>query len=557
MMSGRHKPELTSGKSRWLQVGWLVLVLSPAPLLLAHLRGMWELEQYGFLPVLFLATLLIIAERWDRQSSAPKRPLGWAILATGVLVLSAATSIWSPWLGCFAFLLISASWLVSHCDRQVPNASLLYLLPPLALCLRLPLNLDNDLTSVLQRLTSRLGSFVLDLLKVPHSITGNVFELTGGNLFVEEACSGIQSVFAVSSISLLMVAYLRRPILSIPAYIAVAVFWASGFNVVRVVTIALGQEWYGIDLAHGVAHQVLGYVCLGMAIILLASTDRLLKVSLFPVPQSQREDVYNPAINTWNRFVQFSTFPCVDYRKRRLPVTNSPGTILQPSSAAPYGLLTLATVATVALIGQGVNLTAKNTRPVEVAADKPFWIPEPDLLNDKIAGFQITSHNREYGTLDLPMGQYADIWSGQLNNASVRIAISQPYPEPHGLVVCYQGVGWLINEQDVVNQTEQGMNPWYFNRASFVNANGQYGYLFYSCMNDRAESISDLASGSRRFLDRMRQLDPYRQNRWSEAKYMMIQLWATSDVPLASDEIASLEKIHVGSREVIRSAAQK
>ncbi len=148
------------------------------------------------------------------------------------------------------------------------------------------MHLDTQLMSWLQRASSRLSSLMLDLIEVPHRLQGNVFELASGTLFIGEACSGVQSLFTMLFCSMFLVAWLRRRITLLPIYLLAAVVWAGCLNVMRIVAIAVAQQKFGIDLLHGWKHDLLGYTCLGLAMGLLASTDRLIQVLAFPVPAS-------------------------------------------------------------------------------------------------------------------------------------------------------------------------------------------------------------------------------------------------------------------------------
>ncbi len=176
------------------------------------------------------------------------------------------------------------------------------LVSTLLLVLRLPLNLDNQLTSGLQSATSVVASYLLDLMGIVHRLAGNVFFLKDGALFVEEACSGVQSIFTLLFCALMLVVWLRRSPALIPFYIVSAIVWALAMNIVRVTAIAVAQDWYGIDLAHGWKHEVLGYSCLVVAGLLLWSSDRFFLVAFFPVPRAEvRHAPANPIVNAWNQ----------------------------------------------------------------------------------------------------------------------------------------------------------------------------------------------------------------------------------------------------------------
>jgi exosortase len=269
---------------------WLLCGLLPLPLLFTYFYSLWQIEQYGFFVVLLLAVAAMIYGRWDRILRFPDSRPAKAILAIGILIELGASLLWSPWLGYFGFLLMFTSFTLSQREKPEKEGhepfsagSLFYLSVAPWLCLRPPLGLDQKLTLSLQHLTARLSSFVLDLLSIPHHITGVVFDLPGGKLFVEEACSGVQSLFALLCVALLFLAFNRRPVVLAPLYAAAAIFSAGLLNLVRIVSIAVAQEWYKMDLAHGVPHEVLGYCCLLSAVLLLASFDRWFRVMFYPL----------------------------------------------------------------------------------------------------------------------------------------------------------------------------------------------------------------------------------------------------------------------------------
>ena len=194
------------------------------------------------------------------------------MLLAGLIFLATGIWIWSPWLGTISWVLFIGAWMKSQ-NQSDGYWGLMHLWPPLLLLIRLPMHLDTHLMSWLQRVSSRLSSLMLDMIDLPHRLQGNVFELAGGTLFIGEACSGVQSLFTMLFCSMFLVAWLRRRVTLLPVYLLAAVVWASCLNVMRIVAIAVAQEWYRIDLLHGWKHDLLGYICLALAIGLLLSTD--------------------------------------------------------------------------------------------------------------------------------------------------------------------------------------------------------------------------------------------------------------------------------------------
>src|SRR5205823_3954299 len=94
------------------------------------------------------------------------------------------------------------------------RALVLALLPVwlfLWLAVPLPLGLDQNLITSLQPLTARGSSVLLDQLGVFHVRAGNVIEVPGKRLMVEDACSGIHSLFAVLACTSFFALWSGRP----------------------------------------------------------------------------------------------------------------------------------------------------------------------------------------------------------------------------------------------------------------------------------------------------------------------------------------------------------
>jgi exosortase len=125
----------------------------------------------------------------------------------------------SPWVCTVAMLLFFLSFFASA--RDFDGRSLVDLALPLVMVINLPLGYDQLLSIRLQQVTTALSSVVLDVLAIPHAVSNNVIRLASRELFVAEACSGIQSVFTLMFLATLLVSFCRRPIWVTPIYVAI------------------------------------------------------------------------------------------------------------------------------------------------------------------------------------------------------------------------------------------------------------------------------------------------------------------------------------------------
>ena len=143
-----------------------------------------------------------------------------------------------------------------------------------------PFGLDWKLITVLQTVTGRAGSHVLDMLGVLHVMEGNVVRVPGREFMVEEACSGIHSLYVVLASSLFFVLWARRPLWQCRAPDLAGFAWVMLGNIARVVTVAyLGTRW-GIDVGEGWRHEALSLFFFLVSLGLLAQHRLLPRLAL-------------------------------------------------------------------------------------------------------------------------------------------------------------------------------------------------------------------------------------------------------------------------------------
>jgi exosortase len=544
---------------------WVMSLGLPIPLVVNYFANLWSIDQYQFFIVLILAIGAMYYSRWNRAFCLPTTPVQICLLALGWFIAMGGTALYSPWLGYLGFLFITSSFSSTHYEKisddghePTSAGTLFYLTIPLWLCLRAPLNFDQKLTIGLQHLTAGVSSFLLDKLSVPHQVSGVIFDLASGKLFVEEACSGVQSLFALLCVSLLLLAWNRRPIVLVPVYAAAAIFSAALLNIIRVVTIAVAQEWYALDLAHGWKHDLLGYSCLMLAILLLASFDRLFRVVFFPLsddttPIAQSRTA-NPIKLVWNKFLS----PVSDAQLKRK--------ISSTIKTLPKWQFPIFIAAGVLCLGcQLVFGTQRLLKEKEVWVDPPvggtemFWIPSKELFANQtdlvIEGFE-SFRNGE----DRSGGQNTDVWMVLDTKTKLRhrIAISQPYDGFHDLCICYAGNGWRMGEREVTRHDSStlAIGGWGFIFSNWFNDDGSYAYLTFSGLNSDNtpaaipdETVADI------FANRFA-LGGNSEEKPKEC--LMLQVWTTLDSPLTKDEQAALKQFHIQVRDVVRPAfAQK
>lgn len=140
----------------------------------------------------------------------------------------------------------------------------------LTLSIPLPALVTNALTLPLQFKASALGAALLEWRNVPVRLSGNVIQLPGRQLFVTEACSGIRSLIALSSLGVLVGGlWLRSPVGRL-LVIALAVPVAVAVNAVRVFLTGFLVYFVSPAFGEGFMHLTEGWLLFLVAFAILS-----------------------------------------------------------------------------------------------------------------------------------------------------------------------------------------------------------------------------------------------------------------------------------------------
>ncbi len=383
-------------------------------------------------------------------------------------LLAGAEFLNSSWLAAVAslFLLLAAMYTLG-------GAALVRDLLPVWLFLWLlvppPFGLDNTLVIILQTLTTRWSSSLLDFVRIQHVIAGHIMEVGGQRLFVEEACAGINSLFSILACTLFYVLFTRVPILRAAVLVLASIAWVLLANVARVFLIAyLSQRW-NIQLAEGWRHEALGYLLFAVALGLIWSTNQLL-LFLTPPRWSKNanaveatvppEEVAPPADKiAWTASIQQTWL-------------NS------WVAGAAFGLL---------LLGHfflyGVPQTAF-AGPGDVASGVAKL--NEDSLPRELDGWKrdkMSADNRSVGNA---YGQYSKFWTYRGDVQSAVVSFDYPFAAWHNLSECYYGQGWDL--EPPTNHTSESPGPAHFCEQRMKKSGLRSGYLLY-CQFDTTGQI--------------------------------------------------------------------
>src|SRR5271170_6763764 len=144
----------------------------------------------------------------------------------------------------------------------VPLLILLFMIP-------LPQFVLANLSTKLQLVSSQIGVFIIRMFDISVFLEGNVIDLGGYKLQVAEACSGLRYLFPLMTLGFLMAyfykAALWKRIVLFVSSIPITVL----MNSLRVGTIGLMVEHWGIGMAEGFLHEFQGWMVFMVSLALM------------------------------------------------------------------------------------------------------------------------------------------------------------------------------------------------------------------------------------------------------------------------------------------------
>lgn len=246
--------------------------------ILYHMGRHWKLVpdySHGFLiPPL---ALYFAWERRDDLRRTPLEPSWWGLLPLGLAILALAIGRLGVELMAMrtAFVLTLIGLCLLLIGRRAfrilafPLVFLFLMVPP-------PQSLVNLVTFPLQLIASDLAVEALYLLRIPALREGNIIQLANKELMVAEACSGLRSVMALSTLGVVFAYFFRKHwaerVILIVSTLPIAIL----VNAFRVTLTAVLTHVFGPEAADGVIHATEGFFTFSLALLLLFGEASLL-----------------------------------------------------------------------------------------------------------------------------------------------------------------------------------------------------------------------------------------------------------------------------------------
>jgi exosortase B len=245
------------------------------------LDGPWQTEQEGHGPLIIAAALWLVWQSREKLKSAVISPApfaGWAVLVTGLLLMFLARTQ-----GVLTVETFSAIPVIAGCVILLAGWAVFRVLafPILFVFFAVPMPdwLIDVVTVPLKVFISDVVTQVLYALGYPIAQNGVMIMISSYQLMVKDACSGMNSIFALSAIGVFYFYAFRwdtkiRGLLLLAAIVPITII----ANFIRVVALVLFAYYGGIDAVEGTLHDLTGIGLFVLAVMLMFTFDGFLTV---------------------------------------------------------------------------------------------------------------------------------------------------------------------------------------------------------------------------------------------------------------------------------------
>ncbi len=279
---------MISAESKLYRLGVVLFSLSPIvfilylyfPSILKVTEICMENDDYSHGVLLpFISMFLVYIKRDELNlewKEAQKKEIKFSFFGLLLLIFGMFLYIFSKISGgilffywCSLFLsLIGVLFLIfgAHSAKILtPLVFLLFMARPI------PDSLVPLLFNPLQVVAAKVSAWVLRVMDVPVYVVGNIIEIPGMKLLVEEACSGMRSVMALLTVSIIVSYLVDATFIGYIILAIVSVSIAVFFNVIRVALTGILSHFVDPEMATGFFHEFTGMVVFVLGLILLYS----------------------------------------------------------------------------------------------------------------------------------------------------------------------------------------------------------------------------------------------------------------------------------------------
>ena len=451
---------------------WYALILplvAISPLLYLQSIFLMEKEHLQFFPLAFAAVGWFFYHEGflspRTTTSLFRSRFAFVFSSLGIVLSGLSLFSISPWLAHLSVVVLIFGWAFGRFSSLSP-LRVLGICGLILVTVPAPAGWDHILVQQLQSLSSTICSELMNITGILHVKRGNIIEILSKPLFVEEACSGVDSQYALMAVAGILLLIGRSSLIVSLITIVTVPIWAILGNLLRIYLIVIGLEIFGIDLSVGTSHTVLGLAVFMFAAWAHWSSVQLLiflQLRLFPGTSSETQNQIFHDVSFDPKYVQ--TYPC--------------------GMKNTWWLMIPIAIAMLMPIGIFAVLRHHHKQvPTISDAIAELFPGEKDLprVMDSQNRVYFRSESRSRRNL---LGQHSRTWTYNGLLGLQVASLDMPFRGWHPLWECYLNAGWKRSGTTEIDVDDQGKPLEFpFFETTLENQEGDFGVLHFSLFDE-------------------------------------------------------------------------
>jgi exosortase B len=242
--------------------------------------GVWSNDQQGHGPIVLGISVWLLWRHWPDILILPAQPrpaAGWTMMVISLLLYTIGRSQDILMFEIGSLILTLSAVLLLYRGHQAIRLVwfalffMLFMVP-------LPGQLVDAMTQPLKMAVSYAAENILYTAGYPISRTGVMLHIGQYQLLVADACAGLHTLFTLEALGLLYLNLFRHESAARNITLAILIVPISfTANVIRVMTLTLITYYFGDEAGQGFLHGFAGMVLFMAALLLITTTDSLLR----------------------------------------------------------------------------------------------------------------------------------------------------------------------------------------------------------------------------------------------------------------------------------------
>lgn len=415
-------------------------------------------ERYSHATLIPLVTFYLI---WIKRFELIHKPVHqWlgvvlVVLSVMVVIIGELSAVWTVVQYSLVMALIGVIW--SYVGSQNLKVIIIPLLL-LLLSIPLPYFIDVIISGDMQLISSQLGVFFIRVFGIPVYLEGNIIDLGRYKLQVVEACSGLNYLYPLMSIGLIIAYVYKGSLLEKSIVFLSTIPITILLNSIRIGMIGVLVDAYGNSAAEGFLHYFEGWVIFIICIFVL-----LAEVKLFSILKSESKSL-----------------------SQQFAIESTVNTVATEFNYSKINRQLVVSV--VIVLSSTIFINTLDDRE-DVIPDRKEFVTFPLNLDGWLGnsyGF-INNENDILGLDDYLLADYRKS-SKSINLYIAYVASQRKGFVPHSPKACIPGGGWEISHAStkrVVISKDQVIDV-----ARMLITHGQNKQLVYYWFNQRGKNMS-------------------------------------------------------------------